>query len=653
MLIRVRTAGLWIGFTLLFVLIWPSTGMAQLQGTLAEEPLGLWYMRGMTGADTLNYSRRLSERLQIGEELMKQIPEERLEGLFTTAPEPVTGGAYYMVRGLLPSFETISFQQVVDEVEARRMLDARKSQFGGSSNQVAIEVRGDNCYVLKNSWSSRSQLPEGADEQQYLQPVQNSGSRFQVNRKIVEEDGKKYLEHSSTITQCFRYHDGLLYESGFEELFDMSLPATDSLTRAVDGQNDLGIQVFFDRIPIGIRQLGWTMINSGLGTELQQRDDEKEEEYKLRKSAGDTFLPLIRAILFDIDKTEGWIRFADESSGSIRARLEFAARRNSGITKSLQEMGAGNSRFAPVLNDGAALTLHSCIRLPEESKNFFESAAQFLTIKSIDAPNAEITSAMQVIATSLNDMAEDHTLEFLIKAGWSPASDGVIYGGVQIGEDASLIKALHQMMTRLPGIPDEALNGISLLENDGLQVLEMRIREADAAQIEQFTSMKMSHLFVAQSNGCLWFSLGNENALQMIHQSRAKTDSAGYAMRAPLFSFELDGQRWLDYPQDEPVGVGGLLGWLDENAAWFPPGPMSVVTEDKPTKLIEAVRALGGDEVFQLKIDADESGLVLDGRMGESIGNYYIARMISVRDAMQRRAIQRENEAAARNRARN
>ena len=100
------------------------------------------------------------------------------------------------------------------------------------------------------------------------------------------------------------------------------------------------------------------MLNSGVGAQLQQRDDEPEQLYNLRKTSGDLILPLIRSVLFDVDQTKGWIRFATDDRPSIRAELVFKARRNAGLTQQLSSMSSARSRFAPILNDNAAITLH-------------------------------------------------------------------------------------------------------------------------------------------------------------------------------------------------------------------------------------------------------------------------------------------------------
>jgi hypothetical protein len=103
---------------------------------------------------------------------------------------------------------------------------------------------------------------------------------------------------------------------------------------------------------------------------------------------------------------------------SIRARMAFKARRNSGLIKQLQDVGNGRSRFASILNDGVATTLHSCVQLPPQGKHVFEPAAQLLMLMSTEKSDSKIVNAMQTLANATSTLSEQNCLEFILKIGW-------------------------------------------------------------------------------------------------------------------------------------------------------------------------------------------------------------------------------------------
>ena len=631
----------------LAVTVSTTSATAQLEGKIADQPLGIWYMRGTNPIQMTEYFKKLSARLSIGQTMMNDLEEARLTELFSTEPDPLLGGAYYMVQGLLPSWEVIQFQQVSSDAEALKIVKARMRQFGETG---MLTTPSDSCHKVSNTWSHKNPIPDGQDPEKFLSNfANNSTGPVRYSARIVEEGGVKYVEQSSIYETCFRFHDGMLYESNWEELFTMQLPSADALTSAVDGTNDVGMELFFDRVPMGIKLLGWNMLNSGVGVQLQQRDEEPEQLYNLRRTSGDLILPLIRSVLFDVDQTKGWIRFATDDRPSIRAELAFKARKNAGLTQQLSHMSSGRSRFAPILNDNAAITLHSCIQLPAEGQQVFESMAQFLLLQSTEVGDSQMADALQSLATAAALMGEQNCLEVLLKLGWSEASDGVIYGGIQTGNQTELVKSLHQLITNTPNSPPNLQQSVSLSEEDGMPMIRIAVPHEFTAELQQNLSLKVSHVYLLQGDGCLWFAVGRENAVQMIRQSIDRCQLGGRSSQTSLLTLHFDGERWLNYPQDDPTGVGGLLLWLDENANWFPPGPgpFNMGRMEKPVPLIQRVRQLGGGEVFRIMVDADESGLIVTSSMGEAIGNYYVARMIAWQDSMMARSRQEAAEARA------
>ena len=92
----------------------------------------------------------------------------------------------------------------------------------------------------------------------------------------------------------FRYHDEFLFESNAAELFEIELPAANEILSGVDGSSDLGAKVYMDRVPMGIKQLGWNMLNSTVSTQLQQRDDEDVTDFELRQSGGEYGLFILK-----------------------------------------------------------------------------------------------------------------------------------------------------------------------------------------------------------------------------------------------------------------------------------------------------------------------------------------------------------------------
>jgi len=610
---------------------------AQLKGTLAPKPMGVGYMRDLNEVTIMQYAMKLSQRIEIGKSLLEQIetPEDFTK-IIPDVKQPLQGAAYYMVQGFVPSFETIYFKQVKDAADAKRVLAARAKLMGDNSK---LEPQTGDNYKMVNSNSWTVPTPEGMSPEDHAKQINEqqvvNGGNYVMSAKVVQEDGKDVVKQSFSTTEYYRIHQNLMFSSGFEELFTMDLPTPDSITSGVNESDDMGIELFFNRIPDGIKQIGWGMLNGGAGAQMQQRDNEEAVIADVRKRSIQFGLDLVKSLMFDTDEANGWLRFATEEEQSIRGELNFEARRNSSLSKRLEETSSGVSRFASVLRDDAVATTHLCLRIFEPQDSMLDALGRWLVHEVGSNGDEEITQAATEVARTLNGIGEHRTLEALVKVGWSEETDGVIYGGLQVDNNIALLRSLHTLYLKLRPSGEHTVH---LEEKDGKEVIHLQFPEPLMKGLKDNSSLTLSHAWIVHHNSCLWFAVGNENAYKILKSSMDRGGETGLASGAPLLTANIDTDRWMELPEDDPVGVGNLLRWMDANQPAFPPNPMTIamggfgVEIQKPKPLLKPVFDLGGERNARCTIIADRGGLRLSLNIGEAIGNYYLARIIDMQD---------------------
>ena len=170
-----------------------------------------------------------------------------------------------MVQGMIPSFDLIYFRKVADVADAKRMLNARGKTQGGSNMETKLEDEGEDRYRFVRSWSNEFAAPnksaqEYVDQQNENQATAMSGSRSRTSYSVTETDGKEMVKQTTGWEELYRFHDNMLFSGSRDDLFDMELPSSNELVRGVQGGKDMGIDAYFDRIPSGIKTLGWNML---------------------------------------------------------------------------------------------------------------------------------------------------------------------------------------------------------------------------------------------------------------------------------------------------------------------------------------------------------------------------------------------------------
>jgi hypothetical protein len=518
----------------------------------------------------------------------------------------------------IEDIQPVSGTEVVDAPPEKRRLSSPED----AANDPAIAVNEEPPATTNSVTISLGGSTTGAGI-----AVRSVGSNGEG--KIIEENGKTFQEYSSTSTNYFRYHDGFLFESQTNALHTMNLPSGDSL-RQMDNA-DVGGEVVFhpDRIPMGLRMLGWNALSTAAGAELQQRDEEPEQDYAVRRSAGDAGLALIRSAMFDTEKVSTWIKVPFDEN-PVHGEFRISARRNSDLGRTLREVSSPERRFAPILNDDAAATVYLAAHLPEEWRNVVSTYCASVTedvTNSADHSDAE--RAVQLTwFKSLASLAEHGNVEFCVKLGWTKESGGVIYGGIQLNDNPELLAAIQAATN-----DDGELDG----QTEMVQLHDMTMLKMLFPGDTGLEPIKFTHVYLTNVDSCLWFAVGGENAHEIIRQSVERCREAGGRIATPVFTASVDLQRWADYPQDDATGLtaqhsrwypltSSFASWLAQDFVGEPDAE-----DDQDTsrsEVFDRAMAMGGSKAMTFTIDTDESGLAARGSIGAAVVRGYAAAAI-------------------------
>ena len=644
---------------------------------LAEQPIVVVRYGGLYAKSTETYVRKLRDDLGIGSAVTDALNSEKLKESVTKRENPASGCLVYLGEGLLPSVEQVVFSEVVDHAEFVRLINTRSESAGPVSK---LDGSGDlYSMVLTNTWRVEENAIKPVSSSEVVQepgatadsaeigvdetPPSSSGNvtisigassgtgivigsnSDQSEGKLIEENGKQFREYSSQSTSYFRFHDGFMFESQTKALHTMKLPSGDSL-RQMDNADVNGEVTFHpDRIPMGLRMLGWNALSTAAGAELQQWDGESDVDYAVRRSAGDSGLALVRSAMFDTEKVSAWLKLAFDDS-PVQGEFRISSRNNSDLGRTFREVSSVERRFAPILNDDAAATIYLAAHLPEEWRNVVSAYVASLSEDVTSSPDySDAERAAQLTWNkSYGAVAEHGNVEICVKLGWSKESGGVIYGGVQLNENPELLAAI-QSAENDDGELDTQSEMIQLHD---MSMLKMLI-PADA----ELEPVKLSHVYLANVDSCLWFAVGGENAHEMIHQSVTRCREAAGRISTPVFTAAVDLQRWADYPQDDATGLttlhehfyDGISSLVSFMADDFMGNPDTDEEEadDSHNEVFQRAMSLGGSRDASFTVDTDESGLVARGSVGDAVARGYAAAMVVTLDELVKNNITVEN----------
>ena len=296
----------------------------------------------------------------------------------------------------------------------------------------------------------------------------------------------------------------------------------------------------------------------------------------------------------------------------------------------LREFAAANSRFAPILKDDAAATVHIAFNLSDDWKKAVETVRTSFNSHLNDAPEAAIAEMREIIH-SLTSSSEHGTVEAMVKLGWSKESGGVIYGGIHADENDKLLDSVFAMAN---------IDGSGF---DRIEKGEMQLLVAELPDDYQSELVRLTHVYVAHVNSCLWFAIGGENAHEIIRLSVDRCSKSDGPIQTPLLTTALDFEKLISYPQDDPTGLTAVapvcfasIDGLIKNYTFTRSVDSEESESESDSNADLAFRALqlGGSKQLSLTVDADESGLVVRGTLGNALVRAVMAPTIGMFDRL-------------------
>ena len=164
-------------------------------------------------------------------------------------------------------------------------------------------------------------------------------------------------------------------------------------------------------------------------------------------------------------------------------------------------------------------------------------------------------------------------------------------------------------------------------------MLTVEVGSDTSTLLRRQCSLGITHVFAAHVDDRLWFAAGSEAAVEIVRSRVKQSREQHSARRAPLVSLDVDVEKWLSYPQDDQVGVGGWLTAVDNHTPRLPPAPPGVVfrRRDIPPPDIRTVLTFGGDQRCTLNISTGPTGIRTQIALGEAVVNYCLARLLDYR----------------------
>jgi len=305
-----------------------------------------------------------------------------------------------------------------------------------------------------------------------------------------------------------------------DEEFDRDL--LDPLTHfsRITRQYDISITLDVESIPKATRRLLTSFVTSTMSTQMQQRDEEADGLYEMRRAWMQGDIDSIKLLLDECRRLSLGISVEPETR---LAHLDFLIDVQEG-SDLLQEMLSSVTRqsyFAPILNDSSAVSLSMSQMLPDRDRQRYSGILEGLKLelsRQIEVQNLgpELDQTSPVLAgiTALQDTINEGHLDIFGQCYADPDDNLVVVAAVRVEDGETIAAGLADMLNRLQGQPGLKGLQIGFEEHSGIEFHRIVFDTPEPAR-DAILGPESGVVF-----GCgprsLWLGLGGEHTMETI-----------------------------------------------------------------------------------------------------------------------------------------
>lgn len=287
-------------------------------------------------------------------------------------------------------------------------------------------------------------------------------------------------------------------------------------TRRLSASYDVAVSLNLKAIPKSSRDLLIDFLRASTEASLQQRDDEPDSLFRIRRAGG----------IANLESTEMFLTQADEatlgfnvSSADKVAFLEVivTADPKSEYAKLLNELGSSRSQFSSLLKSPAPLTAAAALMVDKNGRKFLKelmSVAEKELIGELDRAATKADSKPSPIAElfkSVQASIADGKLDFVAQFVGDPPGPFTFAGAVKIAEAEQFNVGLAEIFGKLKGKSEFESVETNVAEHRGVVLHRLQGKNVPANANRLFGQ---NHgLYIGAGNGAVWYAIGAENAL--------------------------------------------------------------------------------------------------------------------------------------------
>lgn len=364
-----------------------------------------------------------------------------------------------------------------------------------------------------------------------------------------------------------KLQDGFAFIMNQPELMENDFPNPARSTKGITSKFDIAATLNLDSIPSGMRNLFMNFVKAQANADMQQRDDEPDGAYKIRRAQSSRMLDGLTQTMAELERlTIGIDANAEKSQLVLEVLLD--AQEDSAMAKEMKRINGKRSHFDRLVSEEAPFSLSWSAPLEKrdiEQWTEMLAGGELLLAAELnkETDETELPPAVADMMQAIRDTVEDGHGNLFAQFYGEPGRFHIV-GAVRVMGGRRMDAGFKYLLNLLKDDLDVEIGTVELdaLKHNDVSFHRFVAKDADDAAA---VFGEQIGVYLGAGNRTVWFAVGGEAAIDKTKElmdilNEPQPANQARIRRAP-FEMVFNFKQWLGLDED---GKGMLFDAFEE-----------------------------------------------------------------------------------------